>query len=161
MKYRKTFLLLLLILPWLTIPLLGKDAFKKYAPAAVFMCTFTKAIDLFGENNKWWKFYKGIHPFDSMNFFNFGPYFITSLWMLKMAYGKIPLYFISNTLLHICFTYFGGIKFVSRYKIFSLDRLTKMQYLCVDFIRALCLYAFQFINDLAYKKNTFTNKELN
>jgi hypothetical protein len=46
MKNLKLFLLALFILPWLTTPLLGKNAFKKYVPAAIFICTFTKALDL-------------------------------------------------------------------------------------------------------------------
>jgi hypothetical protein len=80
MKNSKLFLLAILFLPWLTIPLLGRNAFKKYLPAAIFICTFTKAIDIFGEKKKWWRFYKGIPPLNSMNFFNFGFYFVSSLW---------------------------------------------------------------------------------
>ena len=150
MKNSKLFYLALLILPWLTVPLLGRNSFKKYLPAAIFICTLTKAIDTFGEKKKWWKFYKGVPPLDSMNFFNFGPYLVTSLWMLKMTYGKFPLYLISNLILHISFIFFGGVKLVDSYKIFSLDKLTKFQYLAIDFLRALLLYSFQYINNLSH-----------
>ncbi|MDP4085540.1 MAG: hypothetical protein Q8934_13130 [Bacillota bacterium] len=152
MKNSKKFYLGLLIFPWLTIPLLGRNAIKKYAPAAIFICTFTKAIDIFGENKKWWKFYKGIPPLDSMNFFNLGPYLVSSLWILKMTYRKFPLYLITNFILHIFFIYFGGLKFVKSYKIFSLQKLTKFQYLVLDFFRALLLYGFQYLNELSYNK---------
>ncbi|MFY4776169.1 hypothetical protein [Metabacillus sp. RGM 3146] len=152
MKNSKLFYLLLLILPWLSVPLLGRTALKRYLPAGIFICTFIKAIDLFGEKKKWWKFYKGSTPLESMNYFNFGPYFVTSLWMLKHTYGKFPLYMISNVLLQICFIYFGGIKFVERYRIFSLKKLKKFQYLVIDFIRALLLYGFQYLIDLGYHK---------
>ncbi len=149
MKNSKLFYLGLLILPWLTVPLLGQKAFKKYLPAAIFICTFTKAIDLFGEKKKWWKFYKGIPPFDSMNFFNLGPYLVTSLWILKMTYHKWKLYFMSNTILHICFIYLGGLKFVEHFKIFKLEKLTKFQYLGIDFLRAILLFLFQSIMNLS------------
>jgi hypothetical protein len=119
MKNTKLLLLGMLIIPWLTTPILGKNAFKKYVPAAIFICTFTKAIDLLGENKKWWRTYKVIPPFDSLNFLNFGPYFVTSLWMLKMFYGKFRLYLISNTILQ-CLFIFLGLKYTERYKIFSL-----------------------------------------
>ncbi|MCM3692187.1 hypothetical protein [Neobacillus niacini] len=155
MKNSKLFYTALLILPWLTVPLLGRNSFKKYLPAAIFICTFTKAIDIFGENKKWWRFYKGIPPFDSMNFFNFGPYFVTSLWMLKMTYGKFPLYLISNMILHICFIYLGGINLVKRYKIFSLVKLTKFQYFAIDLLRGLLLYSFQNINDFSHIKKRY------
>ena len=158
MKNSKLFYISLLILPWLTVPFLGRSAFKKYLPAAIFISTFTKAIDVFGEKKKWWRFYKGVPPLDSMNFFNFGPYLVTSLWMLKMTYGKFPLYLISNIILHICFTFFGGIKLVDRYKIFTLDKLTKFQYLAIDVLRALLLYSFQYINNLSRNTKKFNNK---
>ncbi|WP_188694501.1 hypothetical protein [Pullulanibacillus camelliae] len=158
MKHSKLFLLALLILPWLSIPLLGKPAFKKYLPSALFICTFTKAIDIFGENNKWWKFYKGLPPLNSMNFFNFGPYLITSLWILKLTYRKFFIYMLSNTTLHILFTYFG-LKYVKRFKIFSLVELTKFQYLIIDIIRAVLLYSFQRITDLSHGKELINKNE--
>jgi hypothetical protein len=159
MKNSKLFLLAILILPWLTIPLLGRNTFKEYLPAAIFISTFTKALDLFGEKKKWWRFYKGIPPFDSMNFFNFGPYFVTCLWMLKITYGKFPLYLISNMILHIFFT-FLGLKYLKRFKIASLVKLTKIQYLGISFLRGLVLYSFQYINDLKRSSYKFIDKRL-
>ncbi len=137
----------LLILPWLTVPFLGRSSFKKYVPSAIFICTVTAALDLFGERKKWWRFYKGMSYVKSMNFFNWGPYFVSSFWMLKMTYGKFPLYIISNTILHICFIYLGGLTLLNRYKIASLVKLTKFQYLVIDFIRAIMLYGFQCITN--------------
>ncbi|MGJ7909997.1 hypothetical protein [Neobacillus sp. LXY-1] len=110
MKKSKWFYIALLILPWLTVPFLGRKSFQKYIPASLFISTFTKAIDLFGEKRKWWRFYKAVTPLESMTFFNFGPYLVTSLWILKLTFGKFPLYFISNLILHICFIFIGGVK---------------------------------------------------
>jgi hypothetical protein len=158
MKSSKLFLLAILILPWLSLPFLGRHSFKKYFPAAIFICLFTKAIDFFGEKKKWWRFYKGIPPFDSMNFFNWGPYFVTSLWSLKLTYGKFPLYLLSNMLLQTCFIYLGGLNFVKRFKIFSLSQLTKSQYLAIDLVRALLLYGFQYVYEQSRKnKDTQAN----
>lgn len=150
MKNAKLFYIALLILPWLTVPLLGRNSFKKYLPAAIFMSTLTKAIDFFGEKKKWWRFYKGVPPLDSMNFFNFGPYFVTSLWVLKFTYGKFPIYLISNAILHICFIYLGGVKLADHYKIFTLDKLSKSQYFAINFLRSLLLYSFQYLVILSH-----------
>jgi hypothetical protein len=158
MKNSKLFYITLLIIPWLTVPLLGRKSFIKYLPASIFMSTFTKAIDLFGEKKKWWRFYKSGTPLDSMNFFNFGPYLVTSLWMLKMTYGKTLLFFISNFILHICFIYFGGLKFVKRYKIFRLDKLSKLQYLVIDFLRLSLLYSFQYVVNLSQSTKSPSEK---
>ncbi|NHM30690.1 hypothetical protein [Neobacillus terrae] len=158
MKNQKLFLIALLVVPWLSVPLLGRKAFKRFLPTAIFMCTFTKAIDFYGEKKKWWKFYSGFGPFNSMNFMNFGPYFATSLWVLKMTYGKFPLFLITNVSLHILFI-FGGLKFVKGFKVFSLENLTKFQYLFFSFIRCLILYAFQYITEPTRTKKSFFNKK--
>jgi hypothetical protein len=152
MKNSKLFYLKLLILPWLSIPLLGRNSLKKYLPTAIFICVFTIAIDLYGKRKKWWRFYKGIPPITSMSFYNWGIYFVTSLWMLKTTYGKFKLYLIFNTTLHILFTLFG-LKYVKRYKIFSLVNLEKFSYFLLLFIRGVILYSFQWLVDFAATNN--------
>ncbi|WP_027725658.1 hypothetical protein [Tuberibacillus calidus] len=144
MKNRKTFLLLLMILPWLSAPLLGKHTFRKFGLSAIFICTLTKAIHLFGEKMQWWRFYKGIPPFRSMNFFNLGPYFVTSLWVLRWTFGKLPLYLLTNCLLQIAFIFGGGVEWATRWKVFKLVRISKWQYFFIDLCRALSLYGFQY-----------------
>ena len=146
MKNSKLFLIAMFMLAWLSVPLLGRNTLKKYLPAAIFMGIFTKILDKIGEKNKWWRFYKGISPLDSMDFLNLGPYLVTSLWMLKMMYGKFPLYIISNTILHIVFIFFG-LKYIKRFKILSLVKLSKFHYLGINFIRSILLYGFQLISD--------------
>ncbi|MCD7035352.1 hypothetical protein LRR81_13995 [Metabacillus sp. GX 13764] len=152
MKNSKWFYLLMLFIPWLSVPLLGSRALKRYLPAAIFICTFTKAVDLFGEKKKWWKFYKGSSSFQRMNLFNLGPYFVSSLWMMRFAYGRFPLYIFANMILHIWFIYFGGLKLLDQYRIGSLRKLTKFQYFVIDFIRALLLYGFQYAAELSGKQ---------
>ncbi|MGG3691342.1 hypothetical protein [Heyndrickxia ginsengihumi] len=114
MKSSRLILIIIFVLSWLTLPLLGREAFKKYLPSAIFMCILTKVLDEYGKRKKWWRFYKGIPPLDSFDIFNLGPYFITSLWMLKLTYGKLRIFLISNTLLHIVFI-FGGLKYMKRF----------------------------------------------
>jgi hypothetical protein len=36
-KYSKSLLLLMMILTWFTVPMLGKDAFRRYLPAGLFI----------------------------------------------------------------------------------------------------------------------------
>lgn len=148
----KIFLASMLILSWLSVPFLGKKAFRKYYPSAIFIVILTKILDIYGKKKKWWRFYKGIPPLDSMDFFNFGPYFVSSLWMLKMTYGKFFVYLISNITLHFVFIYMG-LRYVKNLKILSLVNLTKFQYLIIDFIRALLLYGFQKVVDRMRPEN--------
>jgi len=151
MKNSKFFYISLLILPWLTVPFLGKSSFKKFLPAALFMVTLTKTIDLLGEKRKWWHFFKGLPLMDSITIFNFGPYFVICLWMLKAFYGKFRLYLIFNLILHLSFTYLGGIKFFDHFKIGSLVKMKKIQLFAIYSFRSLLLYAFQSINNKSIK----------
>jgi hypothetical protein len=127
---------------------MGKNTLKKYLPATIFIKVVTIALDIYGEKKKWWKFHRGIPPFNSMNFFDFGPYFVTTLWILKLTYGKLRLFLITNFFLHILFIS-KGIKYAKKYKIFSFINLSKFQYLVIDFLRAILLYTFQYIVDLS------------
>ena len=45
MKNLRLFYKALLMLPLLTVPFLGRNSFKKYLPAAIFICTVTTSID--------------------------------------------------------------------------------------------------------------------
>ncbi|MFB6465503.1 hypothetical protein ACE38V_01665 [Cytobacillus sp. Hz8] len=163
MKKSKLLLVAMLILPWLTVPLLGKNTLKKYWPASIFISVFTKYLDVFGERNRWWKFYKGIWPFNSMDFLNLGPYLVSSLWMLKATYGKFFLYLVANTLLHILFI-FIGLNYLKQIKILSLVNLTKIRYLFIHISRAILLYGFEYLKERAgtfmKKKNKFNNENL-
>lgn len=158
MKNQKLFLIVLLVVPWLTVPFLGKKAFRRFLPTAIFMATFTKALDFYGEKKNWWKFYSGVGPFNSMNFMNFGPYLVTSLWVLKITFGKFPLYLFTNTILHTSFI-FGGLKYVKDFRIFTLENLSKFKYLLIDLVRALILYTFQYITEPTPIKKTIFNKK--
>lgn len=157
MKNRKLFLLATLILPWFTAPFIGKNNLKKYLPATIFIKSVTIALDLYGEKKKWWRFYRGIPPFNSMNFFDFGPYLVTTLWILKMTNGKFKLFLIANFILHIVFISIG-LRLVKKFKIFSLINLTKFQYLIIDFLRAILLYAFQYLVDLSHKNKKYSTE---
>jgi hypothetical protein len=150
MKNSKIILIAMLLLPWLTLPLLGRTALKRFLPSVIFMCIFTKILDVIGRRRKWWQFYKGIPPLNSMDIFNLGPYFVTSLWMLKLTYGKFLLYLLSNVALHVLFI-FKGLKYTKRYEILSLVKISKARYLGIDFIRALLLYAFQWTKEQTTK----------
>ncbi|WP_144553192.1 hypothetical protein [Bacillus sp. X1(2014)] len=152
MKPSKLFLLGILIFPWLTVPLMGKESFKRFLPSALFMCTFSMALEQYGEKKNWWRFYKGIPPLNSMSFFNYGPYMVSSLWILKWTYGKFPLYFSLNTAFHILYTGFG-IDYNKRKKIAALVKMKKLPYFFILSFRAVLLYGFQFLTDLSKRSH--------
>lgn len=152
MKNRKLLLNMMLIIPWVTIPLLGRRALKRFLPNAIFITIINKLLNVYGVKRKWWRHYKGIGAVDSTDFVILGPFFASSLWMLKKTYGNFLHYFIFNKLLHIIYI-LGGVKVLKREKVFSLKKLTKLHYLLILFLRGLLLYLFQYIYEKLKRQN--------
>ncbi|MEH7336390.1 hypothetical protein V7161_27580, partial [Neobacillus drentensis] len=48
------FSLATLILPWLTVPFMGKRSFFRFLPVASFVNLFISVFSLFCYRNKWW-----------------------------------------------------------------------------------------------------------
>ncbi|RLQ97466.1 hypothetical protein [Falsibacillus albus] len=151
MKNSRWFLLGLLIVPWLTFPLLGKSSIKRFLPAVLIITVVTKIIDIIGDKRYWWKFYQDLPPIKGVDVFNLGPYFITSLWILKMTYQKFWLYVLTNVVVQYLFIFFG-LDFLKKIGIVSLKKIPKLQYWAVDLFRLLLLYAFQMGRDYYTKK---------
>lgn len=145
-------LLAILIVPWLTIPFVGRDSLRRFMPAAIFIAIVTKIMDSFGEKRKWWRFYHGISLFNSMDFMNLGPYMVSSIWLLKVTYGKFLSYFVSNKIMHFLFIIFG-LRYIGAHKIFTLKKMNKFQYWTTHMVRAFALYAFQFFKEYLQKPN--------
>ncbi|MBS4175297.1 hypothetical protein [Bacillus sp. FJAT-49736] len=154
MKKHRLLLLAILITPWLTIPLIGKQELRKYLPSVIFITLITVTLDKIGEQKKWWKFYDGISFLKSMDFFMLGPYAVSSYWMLKATYGKFPLYLVSNLFMQTIFTFFGGVRLAEKFKIFKFVKISRLQYSISTFIRALVLYGFQNIIDYSHKRSS-------
>ncbi|WP_374724683.1 hypothetical protein [Calidifontibacillus erzurumensis] len=133
--------------PWISMLFMRKREVEKYLYSVIFISFLTKAIDKFGEKRKWWRFYKGISLFNSMDFFIMGPYLVSSFWMLKWFYGKFVRYLVMNVLMQSVFAYLGGVEYAERFKIFKLVRISKWQYILSTFIRAIALYGFQYFSD--------------
>ncbi|MCM3239032.1 hypothetical protein M3589_15010 [Heyndrickxia oleronia] len=142
---RKIILICLLVIPWLTIPFLGKNTIKKFSPAATFIIILTKVLDIIGKHKKWWYL-------RNENFIILGPFLITTFWIMKFTFGKFIYFLLINGGIHLLFV-FQGERFLSKYKIFSLEKLNRLQYFLVLQIRALILYGFQtLIGNLVKRK---------
>ncbi|APH05704.1 hypothetical protein [Bacillus weihaiensis] len=154
-RNRKFLLFLLMIIPWLTIPLLGKKSFIRFLPASIFITTVVKLEDMLAEKRRWWWFYEKIHPKIGGNTpFIVGPFFIGSMWILKFTYGKFYIYLLINTILDSLFTYVLT-NSLQRLGIASLVRLTRVQLSGLFFIKSLLLYGFQYMQERQRKEDYF------
>jgi hypothetical protein len=147
MKYSKVLLLLMMILPWFTVPLLGKDAFKRYLPAGLFITVVVRIVNLVAKKRKWWWWYESLHPkISGVIPFMWGPFLVGSLWILKWTYGKFTKYLLLNFVIDSIFTYVL-VDWLRRSGIASLVRMKKIHVSLIFLIESLLLYGFQFFRE--------------
>ncbi|NRG30115.1 hypothetical protein HRF69_23835 [Bacillus circulans] len=156
MKYSKTLLILSMIVPWVTVPLLGKNTLKRYIAASTFIALMVRLTNIVAKRRKWWWWYEKIHPRVPGDIpFMLGSFFVGSIWILKWTYGKFFTYMGINMAFDSMFTYVI-VPYLTKFGIASLVRISKMQLMYVFTVLALILYAFQFL----YEKIPFNRGKL-
>ncbi|EKN70382.1 hypothetical protein BABA_05721 [Neobacillus bataviensis LMG 21833] len=157
MRHSRFLLILMMILPWFLIPLLGRRSIKRFLPATILICCVVKINNISAKKRNWWKFYTSIHPNISGDIpFILGPYLLFSLGILKLTYGKLTLFMITNAIVHILFA-FPGMKLLKRLGIVSLVQMKPIQLTFLLTIRGFLLYGFQFAIE-NIKKNNILSK---
>ncbi|WP_313799228.1 hypothetical protein [Cytobacillus sp.] len=147
MRNRKLLMLLIMILPWLSTPLIGKKSFKRYFPAGLFISFMVTFESYIAAKRKWWWFHVKIHPKIHGTFpLIWGPFIIGSIWILKLTYQNFYRYIIINLIVDTFFTY-AFVNFLQKMGIGTLVRLKKIQLSLLFFIKSLLLYGFQSLND--------------
>ncbi|MCM3454568.1 hypothetical protein M3685_11500 [Heyndrickxia oleronia] len=151
-KYSKSLLLLMMILPWFTVPLMGKEAFKRFLPAGLFISLIVRIVNFIAKKRKWWWWYQTLHTKIAGVFpFIWGPFLIGSMWILKLTYGKFFRYMFLNLAIDGAFTY-GLVYYLQKLGIASLVRLKKINLLLIFTVEALLLYGFQIIKDRLFSQ---------
>lgn len=51
-----------MIVPWVTVPLLGKNTLKRYIAASTFIALMVRLTNIVAKRRKWWWWYEKIHP---------------------------------------------------------------------------------------------------
>ncbi|MBT2686677.1 hypothetical protein J7I93_00610 [Bacillus sp. ISL-47] len=152
--FSRSILIIMMILPWLTMPFIKKSEFRRFLPAAILMSIITKLLNIVAYKRNWWQFYTSILPkVKAETAFIVGPYFLASFWVLKLAYGKFKKYMIMNGVLHILFA-FPGIAFLKWAGIGTLARVNNIQLTGILLLRAVLLYSFQLMVDAVRKRKS-------
>jgi hypothetical protein len=147
MKYSKLIFVLMMILPWFSLPLLGKDAFKRFLPAGLFISLVVRVVNFIAKRRKWWWWYEKLHPeVSGVIPFIVGPFLVGSMWILKLTYGKFFRFMLLNLIIDSMFTYIL-VNWLKKFGVASLVRLRKIQLLYIFMVEALLLYGFQFLKE--------------
>ncbi|NLP49279.1 hypothetical protein [Bacillus sp. RO1] len=143
----------------LTLPFLGWKHFKRFLPGTLFMSILIALESIVAEKYKWWAIYKKIPPYFVNEFaFIVGPFFAGSLWILRLTYGRIYLYFLLNAFVDAIFMY-PVFTFFKSIGIFEMKKMKRHQLFGLFLIKALLMYRFQAMWEKYVRKSSAKEPE--
>jgi hypothetical protein len=147
MDNKKKLLLFIMLLPWLTVPFLGKQAIKRFSFTSLFISLLFGAQSVYAHKKGWWRVYPKLFPnVIGETPFIIGPFFVGAIWILKYTYGK----FLRYTFINLGVDFFHLYVFVTwlnKMGIASLIRLKNNQALLLFSANATVMYGFQWLID--------------
>ncbi|KML02778.1 hypothetical protein VL06_17195 [Rossellomorea marisflavi] len=152
-KHPRLLLWLILLVPWLTVPFLGKETIKRFGLTSLFISVFISLESILAKKRKWWWFYEKLFPgaYGEMPLV-WGQFLIGTLWIMKFSYGKIFRFLLTNFVTDLFFIYpFSA--FLKRQGLFSYVRLNQIQVYGVFFLKSILIYLFQMVQDSIGKKS--------
>ncbi|MCM3693705.1 hypothetical protein [Neobacillus niacini] len=147
MDNKKKYVLVIMLLPWLTVPFIGKKALKRFSLTSLFVGLLFGVQSVYANKKGWWRVYTQLFP-NVMGEVPFiiGPFFVGAIWILKFTFGK----FLRSTLLNLgvdFFHIFVFVRWLQRMGIASLIRLKDYQALILFSANAAIMYGFQWLID--------------
>jgi hypothetical protein len=141
------FLIGLILISWATVIFLPKKSFFKYLPVTLFSSLIILTEYLLGAPRNWWKTKGGIRTIANNGLtFTFGPYFIGSLWIFRLTYGRFWLY----TLLNIIFDYILAYPlntFFEKISLYKLKKIKPIHLFLLSLGYSFVNYGFQLVLD--------------
>lgn len=142
LKFRLNLLLVLLfVTPWLSVPLIGKKSLKRFFPGSLLLTCLIVGEQYLAKKRIWWWYYRKFNrtSLTGETTLVWGPFFVSSMWILKFTYRHFSRYFLANLMVDSFYTYvvmdwFKKIGFA------SLVRLKKYQLTMLFVIKSLILY---------------------
>ncbi|WP_246938863.1 hypothetical protein [Bacillus pinisoli] len=143
MKGNKRYVILMILLPWLTVPFLGRNTIKRFVPGASLMSLYVFLEGILAEKRKWWWFSFNVKPNVLAELpLILGPFFIGSFWILKYTFGNLRLYILVNLLVDSFFTYIG-LGVLKKIGYASLIKLSKSQLSLLFLVKSIVMYSSQ------------------
>jgi hypothetical protein len=133
----------LLLIPWLTVIIIPKNVFKKYTPVAIFASLLVVINCILSVPFKWWTVKGGLlnKVFNDLSFI-LGPFFIGTIWIFRLTFGKFWLYLLTNTLMDLFLAY--PINWImQKLKVYKLVNYKSIHVFFISIFFALVIYPYQ------------------
>lgn len=141
----------LIIISWITVPLLGVQNIKRFLPASILAVLLCGVDAKFGKQRRWWAFYNKPQSLIGNEFpFLIGPMLVISLWILKWSYGNFKKFIMLNAIGDVIFVY-PITRLFTKIKLYRLVKFNEFQFFLYFFYKAFLFYGFQSLFE-KYKK---------
>lgn len=135
----------LFVLPWLSAPFLKKKDFIRFSPASFFIAMLLLIEAIFSVPYKLWTVKGGAKekPLSDIAFI-FGPFFIGSIWVLKLTFGKFHLYMLINLIMDYLLAYPIS-SILQKLKLYKLVNLKPPTLFYISVFLSILMYKYQLI----------------
>lgn len=148
---KKLLSLVILIVPWLTVPLIGKKSFIRFLPATTFVNLLISLFSVVAEKKKLWKVKNPLFPYTAVDFsYLVGLFFVTTIWVFKLTYGNFLKYILLNVVLDY-FLSFPIIKFFTKIGIFEFKKMRPVHFYYLSVFLAFVIYWYQYVIERVIK----------
>ncbi|WP_257008210.1 hypothetical protein [Bacillus sp. FJAT-45350] len=135
----------MVIISWISLPILGWRNIKRFLPASILVGLLEVWNVQIGKKQKWWVFHNKPNSYLSGEFpFNIGPFLVGSMWILKWTYGNFKKFLLINAVVDGFFA-FILIRVINKLKVAQLVRINKFQFFLYLFYKSFFLYGFQYL----------------
>lgn len=143
-----------LLLPWLTVPLLGRNTFIRFLPVATFVNFIIALISIPANNRNWWKVKNPLFPKSVIDFsYILGLFFIGTIWIFKLTFGNFLKYFIVNVLMDALLA-FPVANFFKKIGVFKFKKMKQINFFYFTVSLSIIIYLYQYIIEKIVRKTT-------
>ncbi|MDR4949799.1 hypothetical protein [Neobacillus cucumis] len=155
---RKALSFCTLFIPWLTIPLIGKNTFIRFMPVATFVGYIFGFLSETADNKKWWKVKNGLFPNYRLDVsYLLGLYLITTIWVFKLTFGNFFKYLTLNIIIDAIFS-FSIVKFFTKVGVFEFRKMRPKHFYILSVSMAIIIYWYQLIVERVISKEAKQNQ---
>lgn len=129
------------ILPWLSLPFLGREVIKRYMPVALFGALTVITITELGTTLMWWALKENIFPLRSVAPFIYGIYPVSIIWIFRYTYRNFWLFMATNLVIDSISIFFIYPLLASK-GILEMN-LSAPRVLLLNILMAAVLYGYQ------------------
>lgn len=131
-----------IVIPWLTLFFLKREAIKRYMPVALFGALVTTITGELGLALNWWSIDDTIFPFYHIIPYTYGAFPVGIIWIFTFTYKRFWLFMLTNAALDFVLT-FPMQSFTTQRGIAELVNMNNTQTFLIAIINAVVLYGYQ------------------